>query len=54
MEAVELLLQLKSDGSAFPGVMSMNAPQARALMPQGAAGMIFTLAPPNLPFCLVW
>ena len=41
MAAVELLLQLKADGSAFPGVMSMNAPQARALMPQGAAGMIF-------------
>ena len=50
MEAVELLLQLKSDGSAFPGVMSMNAPQARALMPQGAAGMIF-----QGPWCIgVW
>lgn len=40
IEAVELLIAMQSDGSIFPGVMSMNAPQARAFMPQGAAGMI--------------
>lgn len=38
--AIELLLAMKQDGSVFPGVMSMNAPQARAFMAQGVAGMI--------------
>ncbi|PRY20865.1 multiple sugar transport system substrate-binding protein [Aliiruegeria haliotis] len=38
--AIELLIAMQSDGSVFPGIMSMNAPQARAFMPQGAAGMI--------------
>lgn len=46
--AIELLLALKDDGSVFPGVMSMNAPQARARMPQGAAGMILQ-GPWNIP-----
>ena len=38
--AVELLLAMKKDGSVFPGVMGMNAPQARAFTAQGVAGMI--------------
>lgn len=38
--AVELLLAIKSDGSFFPGSVSINAPQARAQMPNGAVGMI--------------
>ncbi|SDK18859.1 ABC transporter substrate-binding protein [Aliiruegeria lutimaris] len=38
--AIELLIAMQADGSVFPGIMSMNAPQARAYMPQGAAGMI--------------
>lgn len=46
--AVELLIAMQSDGSIFPGVMSMNAPQARAFMPQGAAGMILQ-GPWNIP-----
>ena len=46
--AVELLLQLRDDGSVFPGVLSINAPQARAFMPQGAAGMILQ-GPWNIP-----
>lgn len=37
---IDLLLGLKSDGSVFPGSLSLNAPQARAQMPQGVAGMI--------------
>ena len=46
--AVELLLQLRDDGSVFPGILSINAPQARAFMPQGAAGMILQ-GPWNIP-----
>lgn len=38
--AIELLLALKEDGSIFPGSMSLNAPQARSYMPQGASAMI--------------
>lgn len=38
--AIELLLAMKTDRSVFPGVMGMNAPQARAFTAQGAAGMI--------------
>jgi len=37
---IDLLLGLKSDGSVFPGSLTLNAPQARAQMPQGVAGMI--------------
>lgn len=48
--AVELLIALQQDGSMFPGIMGMNAPQARAFMPQGAAGMILQ-GPWNIP---VW
>jgi multiple sugar transport system substrate-binding protein len=46
--AIELLLALRDDGSVFPGVLSLNAPQARAFMPQGAAGMILQ-GPWNIP-----
>ncbi len=46
--AIELLLAMKDDGSIFPGSMSMNAPQARAMMPQGAAAMILQ-GPWNIP-----
>lgn len=46
--AVELLLALQQDGSVFPGVMSLNAPQARALMPQGVAGLMLQ-GPWNIP-----
>ncbi|WP_226781711.1 ABC transporter substrate-binding protein [Oceaniglobus trochenteri] len=48
--AVELLLAMNDDGSVFPGSLSMTAPQARAFMPQGAAGMILQ-GPWNIP---VW
>lgn len=48
--AVELLIAMQQDGSMFPGVMGMNAPQARAFVPQGAAGMILQ-GPWNIP---VW
>ncbi|AJY48151.1 ABC transporter substrate-binding protein [Martelella endophytica] len=46
--AIELLLAMKADGSIFPGVMSLNAPQARAMTPQGAAGIILQ-GPWNIP-----
>jgi multiple sugar transport system substrate-binding protein len=46
--AVELLLAVKSDGSVFPGVMGLTAPQARAFMPQGVSGMILQ-GPWNVP-----
>lgn len=46
--AIELLIAMQADGSMFPGIMSMNAPQARAFMPQGAAGMILQ-GPWNIP-----
>lgn len=46
--AVELLLAMNADGSIFPGVLSLTAPQARAFMPQGAAGMILQ-GPWNVP-----
>ncbi len=46
--AVELLIAIRNDGSMFPGIMSMNAPQARAFMPQGVAGMILQ-GPWNIP-----
>jgi multiple sugar transport system substrate-binding protein len=40
VNAIELLLAMKSDNSFFPGFLSINAPQARAQFAQGAAGMI--------------
>lgn len=46
--AIELLLAMQQDGSIFPGVMGLNAPQARAMMPQGAAGLILQ-GPWNIP-----
>src|SRR5690606_18471300 len=46
--AIELLLAMKDDGSFFPGSMSINAPQARAYMPQGVAAMILQ-GPWNIP-----
>jgi len=45
---VELLLGLRDDGSVFPGVMNLIAPQAREFMTQGAAGMIIQ-GPWNVP-----
>jgi multiple sugar transport system substrate-binding protein len=38
--AIDLLLGLKADGSVFPGSLNLNAPQARAQMPQGVAAMM--------------
>lgn len=46
--AVELLIAMNADGSFFPGLMNLNAPQARAYVPQGAAGMILQ-GPWNIP-----
>ncbi|AKO95636.1 ABC-type sugar transport system, periplasmic component [Marinovum algicola DG 898] len=46
--AVELLIAMNDDGSFFPGLMNLNAPQARAYVPQGAAGMILQ-GPWNIP-----
>ncbi|SHI34995.1 ABC transporter substrate-binding protein [Wenxinia saemankumensis] len=46
--AVELLLAMRDDGSVFPGVLSLNAPQARAFTAQGNAGMILQ-GPWNVP-----
>jgi multiple sugar transport system substrate-binding protein len=45
---VELLLAMNQDGSVFPGVLSLIAPQAREFMTQGAAGMIVQ-GPWNIP-----
>jgi multiple sugar transport system substrate-binding protein len=45
---VELLLAMNSDGSVFPGSLGINAPQARAFIAQGAAGMIIQ-GPWNVP-----
>jgi multiple sugar transport system substrate-binding protein len=39
--AIELLLQIKSDGSIYPGYLSLNDATSRARMPQRVAGMIF-------------
>lgn len=38
--AIELLLAIRDDGSIFPGSASLNAPEARARVPQGASAMI--------------
>ena len=48
LAAIELLLGLKADNSVFPGSLSLNAPQARAQMPQGVAGMLVQ-GPWNIP-----
>ncbi len=50
-EAIDVLLRLRDDGSVFPGTLSMNAPEARARMPQGAAGIILQ-GPWNIPIWL--
>ena len=47
LAAIELLLALKADGSVFPGSLSLNAQQARAQFPQGAAGL-FLQGPWNI------
>ena len=47
-EGIDVLLRLRDDGSVFPGTLSINAPEARARMPQGAAGMILQ-GPWNIP-----
>jgi multiple sugar transport system substrate-binding protein len=41
VEAFELLLALKADGSIFPGFLSLGDADSRARMPQRVAGMIF-------------
>jgi multiple sugar transport system substrate-binding protein len=46
--AIELMLAMKSDGSIFPGSASIDAPGARARMPQGVAAMMFQ-GPWNIP-----
>lgn len=50
-EGLDVLLRMRDDGSVFPGTLSMNAPEARARMPQGAAGMILQ-GPWNIPIWL--
>jgi multiple sugar transport system substrate-binding protein len=40
-QAFELLLAMKSDGSIFPGFLSLGDADARARMPQRVAAMIF-------------
>lgn len=46
--AFELLLAIKSDGSFFPGYLSLDEASARARMPQRVAAMIFD-GPWNIP-----
>ncbi|MEQ4206901.1 extracellular solute-binding protein [Actinopolymorpha sp. B9G3] len=41
LDAFELLLAIKSDGSIFPGFLSLADADSRARMPQRVAGMIF-------------
>lgn len=48
LAATELILAMKSDGSFFPGVVSLNAPQARDRFAQGVAGTILQ-GPWNIP-----
>jgi multiple sugar transport system substrate-binding protein len=40
LAATELLMALQSDGSIFPGALSLLEPEAIAQVPQGVAGMI--------------
>src|SRR5688500_786156 len=42
LAAVDLLLALDADGSIFPGSLALNNPQARAMMPQGVAGILLS------------
>lgn len=46
--AIELLIAMRDDGSFFQSLMSLNAPQARSYVPEGAAGMILQ-GPWNIP-----
>lgn len=48
LAALDLLLAMKSDGSIYPGSLQLNAPRARAQMPEGIAGMLLQ-APWNIP-----
>jgi len=48
LTATELVLAMKADGSIFPGVVSLNAPQARDRFAQGVAGTILQ-GPWNIP-----
>ncbi|MQA78901.1 MAG: extracellular solute-binding protein [Streptosporangiales bacterium] len=40
LDAIELILALKSDGSLFPGSNSLTAPEAWPRLPRGAVGMV--------------
>ncbi|WP_084678585.1 ABC transporter substrate-binding protein [Actinopolymorpha alba] len=40
IEAIELMLAIRSDGSAHPDSVNLDAPGARARMPQGQAGIM--------------
>lgn len=40
IEAIEMMLAIKADGSAHPDSVSLDAPGARARMPQGQAAII--------------
>lgn len=42
MTIIELYQQIKSDGSFFPGIVSMTQQVAYSSFPQGNAGMVFT------------
>jgi multiple sugar transport system substrate-binding protein len=46
--AIDLILAMKSDGSIFPGTVSIDNPGARGRMPQGLSAMIFQ-GPWNIP-----
>ena len=48
IQAVELLLAMRDDGSFFPGINTIIPPQAREFMTQGAAGMVIQ-GPWNIP-----
>ena len=50
-EGIEVLLRIRDNGSMFPGSLSINAPEARARMPQCASGMILQ-GPWNIPIWL--
>ncbi len=42
LAVIDLILGIKSDGSIFPGSVSLNAAQARAQFAQGVAGMMIS------------
>lgn len=48
IEAIELMLAIKADGSAHPDSPNLDDPAARARMPQGQAGIIIQ-GPWNIP-----